>query len=75
MEIRIGIVDTPQTVAVTLADDADEAELKTTVEDALKGDVPVLWLTDENGRSVAVSSSRITHVEMVPPGSHRIGFG
>ena len=75
MELRIGIADHPQMVAVSLGDGADRETLKGAVEDALRGEAPVLWLTDDKGREIAVSSSRITHVEIGPPGSHPIGFG
>ena len=75
MDLRIGIADNPQPIAVTLADDADRDALKAAVEAALRGDALVLWLTDDKGREVAVASSRITHVEIGPPGSNPIGFG
>ena len=75
MELRIGIADTPQPIAVTLADDADRDAIKASVEAAIKGKVPVLWLTDDKGREIAVAAARLTHVEMGPPGSNPIGFG
>ena len=75
MELRIGIADNPQPIAVTLPDDADRENIKASVEAALNGEVPVLWLTDDNGREIAVAASRVTHVEMGPPGSNPIGFG
>ena len=75
MELRIGIADNPQPITVNLPDDADREDIKASVEAALKGKVPVLWLTDTKGREIAVAASRVTHVEMGPPGSHPIGFG
>ena len=75
MELRIGIADNPQPIAVTLPDDADRENIKASVEAALRGKVPVLWLTDDKGREVAVAAARVTHVEMGPPGSNPIGFG
>ena len=75
MELRIGIVDNPQPITVTLPDDADREIIKESVEAALSGAAPVLWLTDDKGREIAVAASRLTHVEMGPPGSHPIGFG
>ncbi len=75
MELRIGIADNPQPITVNLPDDTDREDIKASVEAALKGEVPVLWLTDDKGREIAVSASRVTHVEMGPPGSHPIGFG
>ena len=75
MELRIGIADNPQPITVTLPDEADRENVKASVEAALKGKVPVLWLTDDKGREIAVAASRVTHVEMGPPGSNPIGFG
>ncbi len=75
MELRISVADNPQPIAVTLPDDADRENIKASVEAALRGEVAVLWLTDDKGREIAVAGSRVTHVEMGPPGSHPIGFG
>ena len=75
MELRIGIADNPQPITVTLPNDADRENIKESVEAALRGAAPVLWLTDDKGREIAVAASRLTHVEMGPPGSHPIGFG
>ena len=75
MELRIGIADNPQPITVTLPDDADRENVKASVEAALEGKVPVLWLTDDKGREIAVAAPRLTHVEMGPPGSNPIGFG
>ena len=75
MELRIGIVDNPQPIAVTLPDGTDRTDIKASVEAALRGEIGVLWLTDDKGREIAVASSRLTHVEMGPPGSNPIGFG
>ena len=75
MELRIGIADNPQPITVNLPDDADRETIKAAVEAALKGKVPVLWLTDDKGREIAVAASHVTHVEIGPPGSHPIGFG
>lgn len=75
MELRIGIADNPQPITVTLPDDTDRANVKSSVEAALNGTAAVLWLTDDKGREVAVAAARVTHVEMGPPGSNPIGFG
>ena len=75
MELRIGIADNPQPITVTLPEETDRADVKASVEAALNGEVAVLWLTDDKGREIAVAASRLTHVEMGPPGSNPIGFG
>ena len=75
MELRIGLADNPQTLTVTLPAEVDREELKASLEDALRGEVPVLWLTDDKNRDIAVVSSRVIHVEVGPPASNPIGFG
>ncbi len=75
MELRIGIADNPQPIKVTLPDGADRDHIKASVGAALNGEVPVLWLTDDKGREIAVAASRLTHVEMGPDSSNPIGFG
>ena len=59
----------------SLPDGSDREAVKASVEAALGGEAAVLWLTDDKGREIAVASSRLTHVEMGPPGSNPIGFG
>lgn len=75
MELRIGISDASQPVTVVLPEDADRAELKASIESALRGKTALLWLTDDKGREIAVAATRITHVEIGPVGSKPIGFG
>ena len=75
MEVRIGLVDTSQSVIVNLDSDIDPKDLKSTIEDALNGKNPVLCLTDSNSREVVIVASKITHVEIVPAGARTVGFG
>ena len=75
MELRIGIADNPQPITVSLPDDTDRDSIKASVEAAMSGESQVLWLTDDKGREIAVAASRLSHVEMGPPGSNPIGFG
>lgn len=75
MEVRIGIAESSQVVTVTVAQNTDRQTLKAAVADALESKTKILWLTDDNGGEIAVASSRITHVEIGPSGSHPIGFG
>jgi len=75
MELRIGIADNPQPITVNLPEGTDREQVKTSVEGALRGKAPVLWLTDDKGREIAVASSRVTHVELGPSDSNPIGFG
>lgn len=75
MDIRIGVTDNPREIALQLADDADRSVLKSQIEAALSGSSDVLWLTDDKGREVAVSSARLAFIELGPEGGNPIGFG
>ena len=75
MDVRIGVTYTAREIDVELPDDADRDAVKTSVEQALKGD-EVLWLTDRRGRHVGVPSAKIAYVEIgSPEDNKRIGFG
>ncbi len=76
MDIRIGVTYTPKEVTVELADDADTAAIRSSVEAALGGDEKVLWLEDRKGRHIAVPADKISYVEIGSAESDRpIGFG
>ena len=76
MDIRIGVTYTPKEVTVELADDADAATVRSSVEAALSGDEKVLWLEDRKGRHIAVPADKISYVEIGSAESDRpIGFG
>lgn len=75
MNVRIGVTDNPREITVSLGEGVDRDDLKASVDAALAGDRPSLWLTDDQGREVAVPSARIAYVEIMPTGSNPIGFG
>jgi hypothetical protein len=76
MDVRIGVTYSPKEIIVELADDADRAKLKASIEKALGDDDNVLWLTDRRGRDVAVPSSKVAYVEIGSEGGTKhIGFG
>lgn len=75
MDVRIGVTDHPREIGVKLADDADRAAVKAQVEAALAGSAETLWLTDDKGGEVGISSARIAFVEIGPEGGSPIGFG
>lgn len=75
MNVRIGVTDNPREITVSLGDDADRGALRASIDAALAGDRPSLWLTDDQGREVAVPSARIAYVEVMPTDSNPIGFG
>jgi hypothetical protein len=76
MDVRIGVTYSPKEIIVELADDADRAKLKASIEKALGDDDNILWLTDRRGRDVAVPSSKVAYIEIGSEGgSKHIGFG
>jgi hypothetical protein len=76
VDVRIGVVHTVKEIDVELPTDADPAQIRETVEAALKDDDRVLWLTDRHGRQIGIPSDRIAYVELgSPEGERRIGFG
>ena len=64
-------------IDVELADDADRDAVEAQPSSkALADDDSVLWLTDRQGREVAVPAGKIAYVEIgSPDGERRIGFG
>lgn len=75
MNVRIGVTDNPREITVSVGDGIDRDNLKASVDAALAGDRPSLWLTDDQGREVAIPSARIAYVEIMPTDSNPIGFG
>ncbi|MGH9124921.1 MAG: DUF3107 domain-containing protein [Acidimicrobiales bacterium] len=76
MEVRIGVTQSPREIEVDLGDDADAAAVAKQVEDAVNGDVSILWLTDRKGRRVGVSAAKLAYVEIGSPADERrVGFG
>ena len=74
MDIRIGVTDNPREITVTLGDDVDSDAVRASIEAALSGGSPTLWLTDDKGREVGVSAARIAYAEITPTGPKPIGF-
>lgn len=76
MEIRIGIVDSPQVIEIEMAEGADLDDVKSKVESAMGGKLDVVWFEDRRQRNIAVPGLRIAFVEISPSdGERRIGFG
>ncbi len=74
MDIRIGVADHPRELTIELPEDTDRDGLRASVDAALEGETPTLWLTDIKGRDVGVASNRLAWVELGPSSSHPIGF-
>ena len=76
MDVRIGVLHTMKEIEVELPADADRAEIKSRIDEALADDDKALWLTDRHGKDVAVPSARIAYIELGSSDSERrIGFG
>ena len=75
MEIHVGILEAVKPIVVILGSNTDRAELQSSVDSALCGEVPVLRLAAANGSEVIVASSRITYIIIGSAESQPIGFG
>lgn len=76
MDVRIGVLHTMKEIEVELPADADRAEIKSRIDEALADDDKALWLTDRHGKDVAIPSARIAYIELGSADTERrIGFG
>jgi hypothetical protein len=76
VDVRIGVLHTMKEIEVELPADADRAEIKKRIDEALADDEKALWLTDRHGKDVAIPSARIAYIELGSADSERrIGFG
>ncbi len=76
MDVRIGVIQSIKEIELELPNDVDRDEIKKRIDEALSDDDNVLWLTDKNGRDVAVAAGKISYVELGnPEAERRIGFG
>ena len=74
MELRIGVLHTPKELSVELDGSADE--IVAAIDDAVKGDGGILWVTDVKGRRLGVPAEKIAYVEVDEDGANkRVGFG
>ena len=75
LEVRIGVIYSPKELSVEL-DGVKTDEIVSTIEDALKGGAPVIWLTDKKGRRVGVPVDKVAYIEVAEEdATKRIGFG
>ncbi len=74
MEVRIGVLHSPKELMLELEGSPDD--VTKALDDALKKDDSVLWLTDTKGRRVGVPAERVAYVEIeTESGAKRVGFG
>jgi hypothetical protein len=75
VEVKIGVVYSAKELSIEL-DGGKADEIVSTVEDALKGGAPVIWLTDKKGRRVGVPTDKVAYIEVAEEDTaHRVGFG
>ena len=74
MEVKIGVLHSQKELSLEI--DGSMDDIAKSVNDALKADDGVLWLTDVKGRRVGVPAERLVYVEIEADGSgQRVGFG
>jgi hypothetical protein len=74
MEVRIGVVYTPREIVLEMTDDPDE--VSKIIEDGLREQTTLLWLTDSKGRRLGIPFDKLAYVEIAGPDADRkVGFG
>ena len=75
MDLRIGIAHMQKEINLEMADDFDLSDFKSKLEEALKKETGVIWLTDINGREVGIPGDKIGYAEIGIQDSGRpVGF-
>jgi hypothetical protein len=75
VDLRIGIAHMQKEINLEMADDFDLSGFKSNLEEALKKETSVVWLTDINGREVGIPGNKIGYVEIGVQDSGRpVGF-
>lgn len=75
MDLRIGIAHMQKEINLEMADDFDLGAFKSDLEQALKNETGIVWLTDINGREVGIPGNKIGYTEIGIQDSGRpVGF-
>ncbi|SVD39279.1 uncharacterized protein METZ01_LOCUS392133, partial [marine metagenome] len=75
VDLRIGIAHMQKEINLEMADDFDLSGFKSDLEEALKKETSVVWLTDINGREVGIPGNKIGYAEIGIQDSGRpVGF-
>ena len=75
MDLRIGIAHMQKEVNLEMADDFDLSGFKSNLEEVLKSETGIVWLTDVNGREVGIPGNKIGYAEIGIQDSGRpVGF-
>ena len=76
MDVRIGVTYTGRELEVEMPDDADRNAISASVDAAISGTNPTLWLTDRKGKTIGVPADKIAYIEIGRDKSERrVGFG
>ena len=74
MDVKIGVVYTPKELLIEVDGSVDE--LRATIDAALGGKDPMVWLTDKKGHRIGVPADKIAYVEIgSDDAAHKVGFG
>jgi hypothetical protein len=74
VEVRIGVLHSPKELSLEI--DGKPDDVAKALDDALKKEGSVLWLTDAKGRRVGIPAERVAYVEIeTESGAKRVGFG
>ncbi len=75
MDLRIGIAHMQKEINLEMADDFNLSGFKSNLEEALKTETGVIWLTDINGREVGIPGSKIGYAEIgIQDAGRPVGF-
>jgi hypothetical protein len=75
VDLRIGIAHMQKEINLEMADDFDLSGFKSNLEEVLKKETGVVWLTDINGREVGIPGNKIGYAEIGIQDSGRpVGF-
>ena len=73
MDVKIGVVYSARELLVDVEGPADE--IAKTVEAAVAGENPMIWLVDRRGRRVGIPTDKLAYVEFGEEEGRKVGFG
>ena len=74
MDVKIGVGYTPKELLIEVDGSVDE--LRATIDAALGGKDPMVWLIDKKGHRIGVPADKIAYVEIgSDDAAHKVGFG
>lgn len=74
IEVKIGIIQHPHEIDLEI--DSDAETLISTIEDAIKAETALVWVTDSKGNKTGLQTEKIAFVEIRSTDTaKRVGFG